>query len=108
MYYYLFTADNSMFAGCEEYQVFKSSKKLTQLDVSLSCTLMAQDIQEGYSWMALQEYNEEDYETEEDYEMALEEAENNFFECIEWEWEEIPEEEVFEYVNDLDEIESWE
>ena len=106
-HYYYFGNDNSTFCGCEDYTIYKSDKVLTEKDVQETCEWLARDNQEGYSWMATQDYYEEDYDTEEDFCEAVQEAEDEFLDSVEWEWREISEEEVFDYVSDLDEVQDW-
>lgn len=103
MRYFKFYAD-APYAGCSMEEYYAYSKDIITDE-------MLQDIAEdlgndhcsSYEGIATRGIEEEDYASFEDYELALEEAVEDYWEDCSWGWEEISYEEYIENGGEEDE-----
>ena len=84
---------NAGFCGTdfEEYDFFLD--EFTDEELDDAAETMRQQFGESYEYLATQGYDEEDYDTEEDFEEALDQAVEWYWDSVWVAWEEVTEEE---------------
>lgn len=78
----------------EQYEAFEDSMTNEALDEYASD--LAHEHGDGYEYLATQGIDEDDFDSEEDYECALEEAQDNYWADVYCTWEEVSKEEYEE------------
>lgn len=82
----------------EQYEAFEDS--ITDEELDEYADDLAHDLGDDYEYIAMQGIDEDDFDSEEDYEYALEEAQENYRADVYCIWTEVSEEEYLENKED--------
>lgn len=97
---YIKFSGNAGYCGTdlEQYEAFEDSTTNEALDEYAGD--LAHEHGDGYEYLATQGIDEDDFDSEEDYEYALEEAQDNYWADVYCTWTEVSEEEYLENKED--------
>lgn len=81
------------YAGCEDYSYFEIEDNMTEEELSQFSYEVAVEAMEPYSYIGANNIEPDDFETEEEYEDALEQITEDFLQGVFGEWRYITKEE---------------